>query len=482
VFELDRVSDPTVFVLYGATGDLARRMVLPALFRLAQAGLLPHDWRLIGNGRGDLSHEDFRARVHDALTEFGPQPQEGPWEEFCSRLRFAGGGFSTDDPGSLLEVLADAERELGGSPQRVHYFAVPPAAFGTLTRGLGRHGLAARSRVVFEKPFGTSMDSFHALDRAVHQVLDESQVFRIDHFLGKEAAQDLYAVRFGNGLFSGVWDRSHVAAVQVDVPEVLDVADRAAFYDSTGAVLDMLVTHLFQVAAEVAMEPPASFGADDLAAAREAVIGAFRTLEPDDVVLGQFEGYRDIDGVPDDSRTETFVAARLWVDTERWRGVPFLLRTGKQLAASRQQVSLLFRQPDAVVHELPAMGNVLTFDLAGEGELDLSLVVKVPGPELALGTAHTALPLRTVLGGHPLPPYARLIHDVLLGDRTLFTRPDGLEHVWQVAGPLLADKPEPVSYPKGSWGPAEADRLAEPPGWLLGSSASDGPDRHGQAV
>jgi glucose-6-phosphate 1-dehydrogenase len=351
----------------------------------------------------------------------------------------------------------------------VHYFAVPPAAFETLTRGLGRHGLAARSRVVFEKPFGTSMDSFHALDRAVHQVLDESQVFRIDHFLAKEAAQDLYAVRFGNGLFSGVWDRSHIAAVQVDVPEVLDVAERAAFYDSTGAVLDMLVTHLFQLAAEVAMEPPASFGADDLAAAREAVIGAFRPPKPDDVVLGQFEGYRDIDGVAEDSRTETFVALRLWVDTERWRGVPFLLRTGKQLAASRQQVSLVLRQPDAPVPELPALGNVLTFDLAGEGELDLSLVVKVPGPALTLSTAHTSLPLRSVPGGDPLPPYVRLIHDVLLGDRSLFTRPDGLEHVWQVADALLADKPEPVIYPKGSWGPAAADRLAEPVGWLLGS-------------
>jgi glucose-6-phosphate 1-dehydrogenase len=444
-------------------------MVLPAFFRLAQADLLPRDWRLIGNGRGDISHEDFRGHVYDALTEFGPHPDEGPWEEFSSRLRFAGGGFSADNPGSLPDVFGDAERELGGSPQRVHYFAVPPAAFETLTRGLGRHGLAARSRVVFEKPFGTSMDSFHALDRAVHQVLDESQVFRIDHFLAKEAAQDLYAVRFGNGLFSGVWDRSHIAAVQVDVPEVLDVAERAAFYDSTGAVLDMLVTHLFQLAAEVAMEPPASFGADDLAAAREAVIGAFRPPKPDDVVLGQFEGYRDIDGVAEDSRTETFVALRLWVDTERWRGVPFLLRTGKQLAASRQQVSLVLRQPDAPVPELPALGNVLTFDLAGEGELDLSLVVKVPGPALTLSTAHTSLPLRSVPGGDPLPPYVRLIHDVLLGDRSLFTRPDGLEHVWQVADALLADKPEPVIYPKGSWGPAAADRLAEPVGWLLGS-------------
>jgi glucose-6-phosphate 1-dehydrogenase len=187
------------------------------------------------------------------------------------------------------------------------------------------------------------------------------------------------------------------------------------------------------------------------------------------VVLGQFDGYCDIDGVAEDSRTETFVAARLWVDTHRWSGVPFLLRTGKQLAASRQLVSLVFRQPEAPVSAPPALGNVLTFDLAGDGELDLSLVVKEPGPDLTLSTAHTSLPLRTVPGGNPLPPYVRLIHDVLLGDRSLFTRPDGLEHVWQVTGALLANKPEPVRYSKGSWGPAKADRLAEPIGWLLRS-------------
>ena len=222
------------------------------------------------------------------------------------------------------------------------------------------------------------------------------------------------------------------------------------------------------------MESPASFGADDLAAAREAVIGAFRPLGPDDAVLGQYEGYRDLDGVAGDSRTETFAAVRLWVDTERWRGVPFLLRTGKCLAASRQQVSLVFRQPDAPVRELPRMGNVLTFDLAGDGALDLSLVVKVPGPDLTLSTAHTSLPLRTVPGGDPLPPYVRLIHDVLVGDRTLFTRPDGLEQVWKVAEALLADRPEPVIYPKRSWGPAQANRLAESVGWLLGTATSRG--------
>jgi glucose-6-phosphate 1-dehydrogenase len=462
--------EPTVFVLFGATGDLARRMVLPAFYRLACEDLLPEQWRLVGNGRGDVSHENFQRRVYDALTEFGPKPQDGPWEEFRSRLRFAGGGFATDNEGSLLDVIGDAERELGTGARLVHYMAVPPTAFGPLTEALGRHGLAERSRVVYEKPFGVSMDSFRQLDETVHRVLDESQVFRIDHFLGKEATQDLHVVRFGNGLFSGVWDAAHVAEVQIDVPETLDVADRASFYDGTGAVLDMLVTHLFQVAAEVAMEPPDSLTAEDLAEARERVIGCFRPLSRDEVVLGQFDGYTDIDGVPDDSRTDTYVATRLWVDTDRWRGVPFLLRTGKQLAESAQRVSLVFRDPDAVLHELPAPGNVLSFDLSGTGELTLSVVVKQPGAGLELGRAHADLPLASIKDADPLPPYVRLIHDALVGDRSLFTRPDGLEHVWTVAGGLLANKPDPLPYARGSWGPSAADRLAGPTGWLLGQS------------
>ena len=465
--EPQQVLTSTVFVLFGATGDLAHRMVIPAFYRLASEGLLPPEWRLIGNGRGDVSHEDFQARVHASLTEFGPHPDEGPWEQFRSRLRFAGGGFAPSDPGHLLEIIEEAERELGETPQLVHYFAVPPQAFGELTKALGEHGLAERSRVVYEKPFGTSMDSFRALDEVVHQVLDESQVFRIDHFLGKEATQDLHIVRFANGLFSGVWDNRHIAEIQIDVPETLDVANRAVFYDGTGAILDMLVTHLFQVAAEVAMEPPASLAAEDLVAAREDVIGSFRPLRAEDVVLGQFDGYTDIDDVPDDSKTETFIAARMWVDNDRWRGVPFLMRTGKQLAASRQVVSLVFRDPDATVHDLPPLGNVLSFDLSGTGSLRLSLVVKEPGPTVELNSAHTDLPLASVDQARPLPPYVRLIHDVLLGDRSLFTRPDGLDHVWTVAGDLVSNKPDPLPYPRGSWGPDAATNLAGPTGWLL---------------
>jgi glucose-6-phosphate 1-dehydrogenase len=459
---------PTVFVLFGATGDLAKRMVLPAFYKLAQSGLLPDKWRLVGNGRGDVAHEDFRGHVHQVLQQFGPQPDDG-WPEFSQRLLFAGGGFETSDPGSLLDVIAKAKHDLGETDvQLVHYLAVPPVAFTETTNALGEHDLAQGARVVYEKPFGTSPEAFRALDDVVHSVLDESQVYRIDHFLGKEATQDLHILRFANGIFDAMWSREHVRAVHIDVPERLGVTDRSVFYEHTGAVLDMLVTHLFQVVAEVAMEPPASLSADDLQAAREEVIGSFRPLDPAEVVLGQFEGYRDLEGVDPHSTVDTYVAARLWIDNDRWRGVPFILRTGKRLAQSYQRVSLILREPAGAMAGIPKDGNVLTFELEGNGEIDLRLVAKRPGAELHLDVADVRIPLSNLKDAEPLPPYVRLIHDVLLGDRSLFTRPDGLAAVWQVAQPLLSAPPDPLPYAPGSWGPVAAEELAAPDGWQPG--------------
>jgi glucose-6-phosphate 1-dehydrogenase len=460
---------PTIFVLFGGTGDLAKRLVLPAFYRLAIEGLLPKQWRLVGNGRGDVAHEDFRAHIHSALTEFGSDPEQDQWESFAEHVFFAGGGFNTDDPGSLLDVLAKARARLGGDPQLVHYLAVPPVAFTELTKALGQHGLAAGARVVYEKPFGTSQQAFRALDRVVHSVLHEQQVYRIDHFLGKEATQDLHLLRFANGLFAAMWDREHVESVQIDVPEKLGVTDRSEFYDATGAVLDMLVTHLFQVAAEVAMEPPASLGALDLQAAREKVISCFRPLDPAEVVLGQFAGYRDVPGVAARSSQDTFVAARLWVDNDRWGGVPFYLRTGKRLAKTAQRVSLILREPAGpLAGQVPPESNVLSFSLAGDGVIDLSLIAKKPGPALDLDVARTSIPLSRLAGADPLPPYVRLIHDVLIGDKSLFTRPDGLAAVWDVAEPLLSHPPEVAPYAPGSWGPVQARKLVAPGRWLLG--------------
>ena len=460
---------PTVFVLFGATGDLSKRLVLPAFYQLDREGLLPKQWQLIGNGRGDVAHEDFRAHFHDALTEFDTAPDPKEWNTFSQKVFFAGGGFNTDDPGSLLGVIADARTALGGDPQLVHYLAVPPAAFTELTRALGQHGLAQGSRVVYEKPFGTSRDSFHELDQVVHSVLDEQQVYRIDHFLGKEATQDIHLLRFANCSFAATWNRDHIESVQIDVPETLDITDRAQFYDATGAVLDMLVTHLFQVAAEVAMEPPATLGAQDLQAAREKVISSFRSLNPAETVLGQFNGYRDEPGIDPHSNQNTYVAVRLWVDNDRWRDVPFYLRTGKRLATSAQHVSLILREPPGpLTGQLPRDANVLCFSLAGDGNIDLSLVAKKPGPALDLDVAHANIPLATLPGADPLPAYVRLIHDVLIGDRSLFTRPDGLAAVWDVAQPILTTPPKILPYTPGTWGPPEATDLIAPGHWLLG--------------
>ncbi|MEU2350461.1 glucose-6-phosphate dehydrogenase (NADP(+)) [Modestobacter sp. NPDC049651] len=462
--------NPTIFVLFGATGDLARRMVLPAFFQLAQHGLLPGDWRLIGSGRGERTDEEFVEHVHDALAEFGPSPDEGPWDEFAGRLHFAGGGFTEDDPGQLLDVVAKARAEIGDDAQLVAYLSLPPKAFTGYAKALGAHGLAEGARVVFEKPFGDSPEGFRELDEVVHSVLKEEQVFRIDHFLGKEGTQDLHALRFANGLFEHIWSREHVAQVQIDVPEDLDVADRAEFYDATGATLDMLVTHLFQVAAEVAMEPPVSFSATDILAARESVLSKFRPLAPEDVVLGQFDGYRELDGVPDDSDTDTFVAARLCIDSGRWRGVPFLLRTGKRMATKQQRVSLILHRPKGPVDDVPANGNVVSLSLAGAGSVDIDVMAKKPGPDLAMAPARVSLDLSKIPGGDPLPPYVSLIHDVLVGDRSLFTTSEGLAQTWRALQPVLDDRPEVHSYAPGSWGPSAANELAGEHGWLLGQT------------
>ena len=457
-----------IFVLFGATGDLARRLVLPAFYRLAIAGLLPGDWRMIADGRGQGTDEAFQEEVRKALEEFGPRPSEGPWDEVRHRLLFAGGGFTVDDPGSLLDVLSQAKKELGGSPQLIHYMAVPPSAFGPLTQAIGAHGLAADSRVVYEKPFGTSLESFCQLDKIVHATFEESQIYRIDHFLGKEATQNIHVLRFANGLFAGAWDGSHIESVQIDVPETLDVAMRADFYDATGAILDMLVTHLFQIAGELAMEPPHCLEPDCMGEAREAVIGCFRPLSASDVVVGQYDGYRGTGDVPMDSRTETYVAARMRIDNERWKGVPFLLRTGKCLVENRQRVSVVFKDAVPGLPGQPGDGSILGFELSGFGEIDLGLVIKEPGPEMTLGVGRTTLPLGSATDGLSLPAYSLLLHDVLTGDRSLFTRPDGLEHVWTVADGILRNKPEPLPYARGSWGPPEAAELARPHAWVLG--------------
>lgn len=479
---------PLVLVLHGARGDLARRSVYPALATLHRRGLLPAHWALLGTGREDMPDEEFRDLVAQSLREFGgedgtDQPDDDVvaaltrHSVFCSEV-------GDEDPGTLpsaldhvRDVLGDAADGDPGDVVVVHYLAIPPAAFEPLTRNLDRHrltrgpdGSADTVRVVYEKPYGTDPDSFRALDAVVHEALEESQVFRIDHFLGKEAVQNLHVLRFGNELFASVWDARHVEQVQIDVPETLDVAQRAEFYDATGAALDMVVSHLFQVAAQVAMEPPQGMDIDNLVAAREAAIASFRPLDPtDDVVLGQFEGYRDIDGVDDGSTTDTFIAARLWIDNNRWRGVPFLLRTGKRMAASAQRVTLVLRRDPEQLFGDRVVPGLISLSLQGDGAIEVTTSIKKPGPDLDIVAGTARLDLGEVQDGEPLAAYASLLHDVLVGDRSLFTTPEGLEHAWRAFEPLLGgDRPDPLPYAPGSWGPDEAAALAAPHGWFAG--------------
>ncbi|GAA0296244.1 glucose-6-phosphate dehydrogenase [Kineococcus aurantiacus] len=461
---------PTVFVVYGASGDLAKRLVMPGFAALAAAGLLPDQWVLIGSGRRATPVEQYREHVRDGLQEFA-RGKNGVTDEVIESilpgLRFAGGGFTAEDPGELLDAIAAAKDEIGSDAQVVHYLALPPTTFVDYTRAIAAHGLAEGTRVVYEKPYGTSPQSFEELDRLVLSVFEEQQVFRIDHFLGKEATQQLHVIRFANRMIEQLWSNEHVAQVQIDVPEVLGVDDRATFYDETGATLDMLVTHLLQVAAEVALDPPADWTSDALATAREAVLAKVRPIDPDEVVLGQAVGYQDLEDVRDGSSTDTFVAARVWVDTERWSGVPFVLRTGKKLAESHQHVTLVFKRPlNSPQKDDAAAPETLTFTLSGNGSLFAGVTARRPGVSDDLVPGNLYLDLADLPNAEPLPPYAALLRDVLIGDRALFTTSDGLRDAWRVAAPMLDCRPQLHPYEPGTWGPAEAEAIAAPYGWL----------------
>ncbi len=458
---------PHVIVLFGATGDLAKRKLLPGLIHLLNADLLPEEVRIVGTSTSVLDDEEFRSLACAAITEFGKEDLVGDsWERFSELLSFATSGEEGDSGAVLAGRVREAEEEVGGEAQLLHFLSVPPAAAPSIVRELGANGLHENARIIMEKPFGTDLESARALNEEIHSVFAENQVFRIDHFLGKEAVQNILALRFANGLFEPIWNREHVSSVQIDVPETLDVGTRAGFYEKTGAFRDMVVTHLFQVLGYLAMEPPTSLRAKTLGDEKVKVFEALRPLDPEYVVRGQYEGYREIDGVAGDSDTETFVALRANVDNWRWQGVPFFLRTGKCLAEGKRVVTIMLREPALRMfpqsagvhhHEHP---NALVFDLGDPGSITAEFMAKQPGATMALGPARMTFSYDTSFeAANQLEAYERLIHDAMTGDHTLFTRADGIERLWEVAEPLL-DAPPPVEpYAGGSWGPESAAEL-----------------------
>jgi glucose-6-phosphate 1-dehydrogenase len=466
------VPEDHVLVLFGATGDLARRKLLPGLFHLDEAGLLPERYRIVCVSRGALTDDEFRAFAHAAVDEFGRRPADGEsWAEFSRRVCYIDADAGRQ---ALTDAIARAESEVGPEPNRLHYLSVPPVAMAGIVEALGAAGLTERARVILEKPFGTDFESARALNRTVHAVFDEAQIFRIDHFLGKEAVQNILALRFANGVFETAWNREHIDHIQIDVPETLSIGTRADFYERTGAFRDMVVTHLFQILGVVAMEPPTSLQPKALVDEKAKVFEAMALLDPERVVRGQYDGYLDEQGVAPDSETETFVALEARVENWRWAGVPFYIRTGKRLAQGRRSISIAMREPPLQMFPNAAYlrktigPNKLTFEISEPGSISASFLAKVPGPTMNLGSARFQFDYEDAFSvANQLEAYERLIHDAMVGDNTLFTRADGIERLWEISTPLLENGRTLHRYAPGSWGPEAVHALVAPRRWHL---------------
>jgi len=473
------VPDDHVLVLFGATGDLARRKLLPGLFHLAEAGLLPERYRIVCVSRDALTDDEFRSFAHVAVGEFGRRAADGDaWSEFSRLLSYVD---SDAGPAALAEAVERAENEVGADANRLHYLSVPPAACAGIVETLGANGLADRARVILEKPFGTDLATARALNETVHAVFDESQIFRIDHFLGKEAVQNILALRFANGMFETGWNREHIDNVQIDVPETLSIGMRADFYEGTGAFRDMVVTHLFHVLGVIAMEPPTSLQPKALVDEKVKVFEAMTLLDPERVVRGQYDGYLDEDGVAPGSETETFVALEARVENWRWAGVPFYIRTGKRLAQGRRAITIALREPplqmfpDAARLKEAVGPNKLTFEISEPGSISASFLAKVPGPQMKLGSASFEFDYEDAFSvANQLEAYERLIHDAMVGDNTLFTRADGIERLWEISMPVLENGPAVQRYAPGSWGPDAVHDLVAPARWHLPDERREG--------
>ncbi|HWV26380.1 MAG TPA: glucose-6-phosphate dehydrogenase [Aeromicrobium sp.] len=464
------MSQSHLIVLFGATGDLARRKLLPGIVHLMQSRMVGES-RIIGVSMDDFADDRFRAFMHQACTEFSSRPlQRDDWDRFAARLSYVNVAAG---PEALAARAAEQEAVLGGEPQRLHYLSVPPASALDVVRTLAAADLVERSRIIMEKPFGTDLASAQALNAALHEVFDESQIFRIDHFLGKEAALNILAFRFANGLFEPIWNRNFIDHVQIDVPETLSVQGRAEFYEGTGAFKDMVVTHLFQVLAFMAMEPPTSLDPESISEEKNKVFRSIRALDPRQVVRGQYQGYREEPGVSHDSDTDTFVALKAEIDNWRWAGVPFYLRTGKKLAEGARIISIAFREPPKSM--FPTGSGVglagpdhLTFDLADSSRMSLSFYGKRPGRGMKLDKLSMQFAMHdTDRADEVLEAYERLIYDAMRGDRTLFTTAEGIERLWQISEPLLNDPPPVRAYQPGTWGPNSIHQLIAPRAWRL---------------
>jgi glucose-6-phosphate 1-dehydrogenase len=484
-----RRADPCAFVIFGAAGDLTKRLLLRALYNLAAAKLLPEGFCLVGVARHELSNEEFSRQMRAALQEFGGDDIEPKTlDALVSRCRYVRG--DVDDPAiyeRLKATLAEASRTFGTRDNCLFYLATPPDLFAHVARGLGQAGLAkerngAWRRLIVEKPFGSDLQSASELNTELLHVFSESQIFRIDHYLGKETVQNIMVLRFANGLFEPIWGRDHIDHVQITVAETVSVENRGKFYDRTGALRDMIPNHLFQLLALTAMEPPTRFEADAVRNEKLKAIEAIHPLTADvvrtDVVRAQYTAgrvngkavgaYRAAPGVAPNSTTETYVAMRLMIDNWRWAGVPFYLRTGKALGARRTEIAIKFKSPPlALFRDTPVEGlaqDLLVLRIQPDEGAALHFNAKIPGPKIRIGNVRMDFKYEDYFDTAPSTGYETLIYDCMTGDATLFQRSDNIEADWRAVEPILkawrdSDGGDLCSYPAGSDGPEEADRL-----------------------
>ncbi len=479
--------ETTSIVIFGATGDLTKRKLVPALYNLYRKGRLPEGARVVGFARRAWSDEKFRDVMQEGVKEFASKEyEESIWQEFAPRLTYVRGDLTTARD---FETL-DRELSKNGAGNRLYYLSISPKFYEPVVGLIGEQGMSGEEegwrRVIVEKPFGRDRDSALSLNEALQAVFEERQIFRIDHYLGKETAQNILFFRFGNTVFEPIWNRNYVDHVQITVAETVDVGHRAAFYDATGVVRDMFQNHILQLLALVAMEAPASFEADAIRNEKVKVFQAIRPVSSERVetetVRGQYRGYCDAEEVAPGSQTPTFAALRFWIDNWRWQGVPFFLRSGKALATKTSSITIEFRGPPHVMFPLPPgvtiRRNILDLCIQPDEGIHLRFEAKVPDTVAEMRSVDMEFHYREGFHEIGIPEaYERLLLDTLQGDASLFTRSDGIDLSWKLMDPIIqgwegSGVPPLAVYEEGSWGPREADEFIEREGraWLPGCS------------